>query len=253
MGPRAGRAPVGRRGRPDRLAARAAAGRRGRSRGRRRRRAADSPGARAPAGRRHGRCRGLPVQRAGVVRHRGRRVLLRSRAPRGGDGRAPGRCAAAGGGRPVGQRQVIRPARRAPARPRRRRPSRQQRLDAGIVAPGRAPDARAGGRNRRGAASRQARPRGRPVRGGLRRLLRRARARGVRRCPRGVRTRSGPPGARAGRDPGRLLRTLRELSRALAARGCQPGACRPDAPRRAAPRHRASRRARRPAGRSRPH
>ena len=68
-----------------------------------------------------------------------------------------------------------------------------------------------------------------------------------------VACRSGPPGARAGRDPGRLLRTLRELSRALAARGCQPGACRPDAPRRAAPRDRASRRARRPAGRSRPH
>ena len=57
----------------------------------------------------------LPVQGPGVVRRRGRRVLLRPRAARGRDGRAPRRRAADGHRRAVGQRQVLGAARRAAA------------------------------------------------------------------------------------------------------------------------------------------
>ena len=97
-------------------------GARRRARGPHRRRAQRGAGARVRAGRQRGRPavdaradRGaagehagrLPVQGPGELRPRRRRVLLRSRGPRRGARRAPGRRAAAGGRRPVRERQVL--------------------------------------------------------------------------------------------------------------------------------------------------
>ena len=84
----------------------------------------------------------LPVQGAGVVRRGRRRVLLRARAARGGDGRAARRCAAAGDRRAVGERQVLGAARRTAAGARRRRAARQRVLGARAAAPRRASAAR---------------------------------------------------------------------------------------------------------------
>ena len=98
-------------GRPHAAAHDGGRGRRGRGRpaaGARARRAAD----------RARTARHLPVQGARDVRSRGRGVLLRSRAPRGRAGRAPGRRAAAGDRRRVGHRQVVRAARGPAARAR---------------------------------------------------------------------------------------------------------------------------------------
>ena len=80
----------------------------------------------------------------------------------------------------------------------------------------------------------------RSVRGGLRRLSRPRRARGVfRRAGRGYGRPRPAPGLGA-RDPGRLLRALRRARRALDAGELQPGPGRADAPRRAAPGDRAA-------------
>ena len=170
--------------------------------------------------------RGLPLPRPGAVRRRPRRVLLRPRAPGRRARRPPGRLDPARGGRPLGQRQVLGGARRPPAGARRRGRPRLGALAPGGDAPRRAPagralagprpgGARGGGRGRRALDRRRARPArarrapgalDRPVRGGLRRLSRRGRARGVlRRAGRGRRRPRRAAGGRA-RDPRRLLR-----------------------------------------------
>ena len=71
------------------------------------------PPLRARGARRSVRARGLPLPRPGALRRRPRRVLLRPRAPHRRARRPPGRLDPAGGGRPLGQRQVLGGARRA--------------------------------------------------------------------------------------------------------------------------------------------
>ena len=242
-------APGGRR-HPSRSRAPGAARGRGRSGGQHRR-AAGGAGALGDRPARGRPCRGLPVQGAGLVRRRGRRVLLRPRAARRRAGRAAHRRAVDGHRRAVGERQVLRAA-GGPARGARGRRAARQRALADRLAAARgaaAASARAG--HRAGRVAGPAGRRRRPVRRALHGLSRRGRARGVRRRARRLCPRSAPPRARAGRRPGGLLRALRGISGAVAAAGRQPRAGRTDAPRRAAPRDRAARAPRRPAGRAR--
>ena len=98
-----------------------------------------------------------------------------------------------------------------------------------LLRPGEHPAARARGRDRRRRIGGAARPRGRSVRGGIHRLSRRGGAGGLRRRAGRLRARPRPPRGRPGRHPRRLLRTLRELSRAVAPAGGQPGHRRADA------------------------
>ena len=193
--------------------------------------------------------RRLPVQGPGVVRRRGRRVLLRPRAARRRAGRAAHR-------RPADGHRRRRPgsgkssALRAGLLPR-SRPACCPAASAGR-SPCCAPASTRCERSRR-ATARSRRPAGRrrrPVRGALHGLPRRGRACGVRR-------RAVPS-----RDPRRraiVLIAVRadfygrcaRLPGARAAARREPRARRADAPRRAAPRDRAARRARRAGGRAR--
>ena len=164
--------------RVDDVADRTASGpqRRARARGRaggERRRAAVRARARGPgrpcrgARRRTG---GLPLQGPGVVRYRGRGVLLRARTAGRRAGRAARRRAAARGRRPLGQRQVVRGQGGAAAGTGRRRPAGEQRVGTGADAARRAAAARAAPREPP-ARSRVARRAGRrPVRGAVHRL-----------------------------------------------------------------------------------
>ena len=147
-----------------------------------------------------GRGRGVvacPFKGLAVLRRRRCRGLLRARAAGRRDGGAPGRGAADGDRRTVGQRQVLGAARGPARRARRRRAPGQRGLGARAAAPGRAPAARARAGDGRGGAAGPAHHRGRSVRGGLHRLPRRVRARGVRRRARRVRARPAPPRAGA--------------------------------------------------------
>ena len=116
----------------------------------------------------------LPVPRPGALRRRPRRVLLRPRAPRRRARRPPRRLDPARGRRPLGKRQVLGGARRAPAGARRRGRPRLGALAAGGDAPGRAPPrraladprprgARGGARGRRTVDRRRARAPARPA------------------------------------------------------------------------------------------
>ena len=193
---------------PHRGRAPGAAAGRGRHGGQRRRAAG---GARAPAT--DATRRRLPVQGPGVLRRRGRRVLLRARAARRRARRPPDRRPADGDRR----------RRRAAASRRCCAPGCSPRWRAACcpaASAGRSPCcARASTRCeelervRRG-RRRPAGDRRRPVRGALHGLPRRGRARGVRR--RAVRRASAPARDRAARRPRRLLRALRGLPRARA-------------------------------------
>ena len=169
----------------------------------------------------------------------------------GQDGGAPGGRTAHGGGRPVGQRQVLSAARRPARGAARWRAPRQRGLAAGPPAPGGASAARARAGDGRYLPGEPDDPRGRSVRGGLHRLSRRARTQRVRRRARRPRARSTPPRACARCHPRRLLRPLCGLRRAVDVARRQPRARRPDAPRRAAPRDRAPGAARGPPRRAR--
>ena len=145
------------------------------------------------------RARDLPVPRPGALRCRARRVLLRPRALGRRARRPPRRLDPARGRRALGERQVLGGARRPDGGARRRGRARLRALAPGRYAAGRAParralahpgargarggarGARAVGRRRARAATGRRAPRALrgSVRGGLRRLPRRGRARGV--------------------------------------------------------------------------
>ena len=203
--------------------------------GRRRRRAPGGPRAGRPRRGDEDAAVVCPFKGLAVVRGRRRAVLLRPRAARRRARRAARRRAAARRRRTVGQRQVLRPARRPAARAGRRRAARQRGLDAGRHPAGRASAARAAPRPRPGADG-PLRARGRPVRGDVHRLPRRGRAR-ARSSP-SSRGGDGDAGRdRRARGPRRLLRALRGVpelvERCSPPTTCSSGAMRRDELRRA--------------------